>query len=370
MHSSLSSPRGASSWRRSVPIARMALALVAGGFFVGGCGAEVSLEPPTGSDAGPANGLEPAPVQTPAPLTEYPSGMVAAYGPGGAGVSFFSYDTATGFVPLGGLASGSWQSVACGQITFDAHRNLYLTCTGYGSGVLSGRVLEFASGARDGSEPIRVITGPSLGASLLIGSAVDSKGNVYVVANNGMDGGAVVVFGPGSDSTPIHTIQGADTQLFYPNNIAVDASDDVYVGTDAVPVVEFAPGADGDAVPIQLIGNQAGCGGTEGVALDSTGRIYIDAVLQSSYVPDGGFPPDSIVVFANGAIERTISGPTTRMNEILTTAVDGAGRIYVGNYDGTDGSTGVYVFGAGASGDVAPEATLSTVSGLAVAVAP
>jgi hypothetical protein len=347
----------------------MALVLVTTCFFVEGCGAEVALEPAVGSDAGPANGLEPAPVQAPEPQTSYPSGMIAAYGPGGAGVSFFSYDTARGFVPLGGLASGSWQTDACGQITFDAHRNLYLTCTGYGSEPAGG-VLEFASGARDGSEPIRMISGPSIASSLLVGSAVDSKGNVYVVANNGESGSAVVVFGPTSDSTPIHTIQGPDTQLFYPNNIAIDANDDVYVGTDAVPVVEFAPGADGDAVPIQLIGNQVGCGGTEGVALDSAGRVYINAELQSSAVPDGGFPPDSIVVFDNGEVERTISGPATRMNELLTTAVDGAGRIFVGNYYGPDGSTGVYVFGAGASGDVAPEAMLSTVSGLAVAVAP
>jgi len=361
MHPSRISPRSAAPWRRSIRIATMASALAAG-LFVEACGGEMSLERADGSDAG-------APPQAPPSEAAFDSGMIAAYGPSGIGVSFFSYDTASGFVPLGGLAYGPWQSNACGEISFDSHRNLYLTCTNFGSEP-SSRVLEFASGATDGSEPIRVITGPSIASSYLIGSAVDSKGNVYVAVNSGPAGGEVVVFGPSSDSTPIHTIQGPDTQLFLPNNIAIDANYNVYVGTDEIPVVEFAPGADGDAVPTQLIGNQSGCAGTEGVALDSAGHIYINAELSSSVVPDGGFPPYSIVVFANDGIERTISGPATGMNELLTTAVDGTGRIFVGNYYGPDGGTGVYVFGAGASGDVPPEATLSTVSGLAVAVAP
>jgi hypothetical protein len=341
----------------------MATALAAG-FFVEACGTGGSLERASGSDADAE-----APPSKPDLSAGYPSGMIATYGPSGLGVSFFSYDTASGFVPLGGLAYGPWQSNACGQLTFDAHRNLYLTCTSFGNEP-SSRVLEFASGATDDSEPIRVITGPSIASSILVGSAVDSKGNVYVVVNDSAAGGAVVVFGPSSDSTPIHTIQGPDTQLVYANNIAIDANDHVYVGTDSTPVVEFAPGADGDAVPIRPVGDGSGAAGTEGVALDSVGRIYINAVLQSSPVSDSGFPPDSIVVFANGGIERTISGPATGMNELSTTAVDGAGRIFVGDSYGPDGGTGVYVFGAGASGNVPPEATLSTVAGLAVAVAP
>ena len=346
------------------------LALLAMGSFAVACGG--SLAPREGEKGGAGAPDAGAPREPP---TSYPPGMIAAYGPGGSGVSFFTYDTGTGFVPIGALASGAWQTDACEQIAFDAQRNLYLTCTQYASEPTS-RVLVFANGAMNESEPIRVITGPRIASSNLVGSAVDSKGNVYVVAQTGGGDagpveGAVVVFGPSSDSVPVRVIQGPATQLVYPNQIAIDRNDNLYVGSDGVPVVEFAPGADGNATPTAQLGVGA-CGGTEGLAVDATGRVYLDCV-PSSNTPDPQLPSgaDGILVFSDtGTVERTINGPASAAYELLTLAVDRAGRIFAGDYYGPDGGTGVYVYGAGASGDVAPEATLTTVSGLAVAVAP
>jgi hypothetical protein len=80
---------------------------------------------------------------------------------------------------------------------------------------------------------------------------------------------------------------------------------------------------------------------------------------------------DGILVFSSGGtVQRMINGPASGAFELLTAAVDRSGRIYAGNYVGPDGGSGVYVFAPGASGDVPPEATLSGVTGLAVAVAP
>jgi hypothetical protein len=307
------------------------------------------------------------------PMAQYPSDLIATYAPNGAGVSLFTYDTATGFVPVGGITNDAWADESCEQLTFDAQRNLYLTCTSYGAGRPTSRVIEYASGSTDDSPPLRVLTAPIIDTSFLLGSAVDSKGNVYVVASSltgedaGTPHGAVVVFGPDSDTVPTRIIRGDQTQLDYPNNVAVDSSDRVYVGTASYPALEFAPDADGNAAPLEIVGAGA-CAGTEGVALDGAGDVFVDCTFGGGGGSDG--PPYSIAEISGGKLVRTISGSATGITSILSTALDHAGRIYVANFYDSDGTSGVSVFGQGASGDVPPEAKLSTVSGFAVAVAP
>ena len=51
-------------------------------------------------------------------------------------------------------------------------------------------------------------------------------------------------------------------------------------------------------------------------------------------------------------------------------AIDHAGRIYASDFGGEQWSVGLRVFAAGASGNVAPEATLSGFGAYGFAVAP
>jgi hypothetical protein len=289
--------------------------------------------------------------------------MIATLGPAGSDVLFFTYDASGGFTQTGSLSLAGWQTSVCGHITFDSHRNLYLSCDDFTA--QSSHVLVFASGSMNDAQPIRVLLGA---APFAVGSAVDSKGNVYV-CSTGIDGGegTVAVFAPDSDSTPIRVLQGSSTGLLDPTAIAIDAKDDLYVGTGG-PVEEFAPGATGDVVPTPIAATSS-CptpGETMGVAFDPAGRTYFAC----------GGEDAEIEVVSNGTVVRSLGGPTTGIDQTGAPAIDSTGRLFVGSLhfrggvDPVTGPDGLYVFGADASGDAAPEAVLTTVSGATVGIAP
>jgi hypothetical protein len=316
-----------------------------------GCGGATLDAKASDSDAGVSSG--------------YPAGMIAASASSsGALLSFFTYDTATGFVPVGALSGGSWATGICAYVAFDRARNLYIGCQGSQQQPV-GRIVVFANGSVGDAQPIRVVTSPDVAVGALANIAVDAAGDIYVVSEATTS--RLSVFGESSDTAPIRTLEWPPQGFVDSSGVALDAAGNVYVASVVGPVEEFSAGATGDASPLRSFGGSDGYLGETGVAIDSSGRLYVTTYDD----PAPTVTPASLLVFGpDGAVERTVGGPATGLSLAVGMAIDGAGRMYVSDFPGVAGALGLRVFGAGASGNVPPEAILPGVGEYGLAVAP
>lgn len=305
----------------------------------------------------------------------YPAGMIAAT-PNTATspnalLSFFTYDTATGFVPAGALSGGSWVTGLCVYVAFDSARNLYVGCQGSPQQP-TGHILVFANGSIGDAQPIRTVTSPEVASGALAKIAVDPAGNIYVVTGNSTDDGGwattLSVFGESSDTAPIRTMDLSARGLNDPSGVALDAAGNVYVTALLGPIEEFSAGASGDVSPLRSLAGSDGYQGQTGLAIDPSGRLYVATYDD----PGPTVTPASLFVFGpDGAVERTVSGPATGLSLAAGMAIDGVGRMYVSDFPSTMADAGgLHVFGARASGNVPPEATLKGVGEYGFAVAP
>src|SRR5438034_700103 len=124
------------------------------------------------------------------------------------------------------------------------------------------------------------------------------------------------------------------------------------VNSGANSVAAYAPGASGDATPIDTIaGSNTGLNAGGALALDSAGNLYVANYYGSS-----------ITVYAPGANgnatpSTTIAGSNTGLSWPWGIARDAAGNLYVVNSWSSSGSTSITVYAAGASGNATPSAT-------------
>ncbi len=168
---------------------------------------------------------------------------------------------------------------------------------------------------------------------------------------------AISIFGPNptSASVPINQIGGSNTGLNGPQYLAFDATKHLYVtnfnpGTTFGQITEYAPQATGNVLPFAAIGGSgSSVGDPRGVALNSTGNIYVTNV---------GAPPvqaSSILVFpagSSGAVPpiNVIAGAVTGLNFPTGIDLDSTGIIYVAN----TGNATLETFSATATGNAAP----------------
>lgn len=189
-----------------------------------------------------------------------------------------------------------------------------------------------------------------------MGLALDAAGNVYVTNANSVNVYGASTFG--HNDKPAQHIAGGKTGLDYPRGIAVDASGDIYVANDASrsfrpdSITVYAPGATGNVKPIREIrGIRTGLVRPSGIAIDAAGNLYV-ANGSNSY------GPGTIAEFAPGADGNalpvsSIGGSNTQLSDnISALALDGSGNLYVAN-DAVD-DTNVTIYAQGASGNVAP----------------
>jgi hypothetical protein len=224
----------------------------------------------------------------------------------------------------------------------------------------SAPVIEvYPAGASGPATPARTINVPNLYSPTAM--TVDSAGSLYTVDP---DDGEVFVYSSTATgaATPTRTISGSLTQLDASEGVAVDSSGNIYVAsalfsgnTATGAVYVFSSTANGNVAPTRIITNPNGL--FLGEAVDSIGDLYL--TLDSINTP----PTGSIVEYAPGASGaatpmRMIAGAATGLLTAGGVSVDGAGDIFVSdqaaNASGSGFTYALDEFAPSASGNVAP----------------
>ncbi len=257
-------------------------------------------------------------------------------------------------------------------VAIDASGNIYATnrCT--------HTVTIYAKGSKADAAPIAIIGGSNTGLQSPAGIALDSSGNIYVTDQAAP---GVFVYPPLGSSTgtlnesPTAIISGDATGMDFPQGIALDSSANIYVADfgdpEHIPVTPanvfvYPPlgsstGTLDEGPTATISGGSTGLDNPTGIALDSSGKIYVtDSAADSVLV----FPPlaslPSQPGYPNLAPTATISGSSTTLNKPWGIALDSSSNIYV--VDQGNSSLTVYP-PLGSSTGTLNESPTATISG-------
>lgn len=212
-------------------------------------------------------------------------------------------------------------------------------------------ITAYASTANGNVAPLHDISGSNTtlsGSGMPLGVTTDSAGNVYV---SDFFNGAIDVFAAGSygNVAPVRRITGANTQISFPEGIAVDSSGDIWLfnGPQGSPeIAEFGPGANGNVAPIKTIsGGNTDLAFEGDLVIDHSGNIWVANQVGPSAALE--FAPDES---GNDPPERAITGSNTTFVDPIGIAVDQQGYVYVSDY----AAAAIDVFGPAENGNVPP----------------
>ena len=274
-------------------------------------------------------------------------------------------------------------------ITVDGSGTIYVSNQESGHGELDS-VNVYPPGSYANMAPSAAIIGNKTKLAQPSGVAIDSRGNLYVAnAEGGANGhGSITIYPVRSKGNvaPSAIISGTSTSdktgLSSPNGIAFDSSGKLYVanvtgGPDGNGSITVYPAAsNGNVTPIATISNIAGCApcdktglsSPQGVALDSSGKIYVVNVTGGG----GGTitiysPLGSSRGILNEAPATTITGSKNGPDLTGGITLDSSANIYVTDnisylpqVGGTSmGVGGITIYPAGSNGNTAPLATIA-----------
>ncbi len=256
------------------------------------------------------------------------------------------------------------------EVALDSNGNIYVADD------FASTVFVYPAGSNGNAVPTAIISGGKTDFTSPYGIALDATGNIYV-ADYGLRPGtvpaSVFVYPPIGSSTgtlneaPSSTISGEDTGLLNPFGIALDSSRNIYVADDgnsaampAVPasVFVYSAGSHGDAAPLATIsGNNTGLMEPCGVALDSTGKIYVADFLAASV-----FVYPALQTSGTGTLNEnpTATIKDSHLNGPCGITLDSSNNIYVAD------SRAASVFAyppVGSSTGTINESPMSTISG-------
>jgi hypothetical protein len=232
------------------------------------------------------------------------------------------------------------------------------------TGVMGGRVIyaannfpatasvtEYSFDANGNVAPTATISGPDTGLLFgVAGLSVDSGGYLYASTSdvNGSPN-AIVVYAPGAngDAVPVRTLTAVSHGGVWSVATAEDAAGDLWVANLSIPALEeFAPNASGDAQPIRTIsGSATGLVRPIGIAISDRGDIWVADIGAAKVMRFG--PGQN----GNVAPRQVIAGPSTGLKQPVGVAL-GSGTVWVTDVSFPWG--GVFEFASSARGDVLP----------------
>src|SRR5581483_5630045 len=207
-------------------------------------------------------------------------------------------------------------------------------CAASPGGVLPQSKTTAAQGAasrarRDGATMSYVVSFP---LSAILGFPLTAHGNV----------------------TPAVKIAGSQTKLNEPSGFAIDRGSGKLFAINGAygdrRILIFPKNSDGNVAPQVLAGSNVPVQNSEGLAVDSSGRLYVsDYTAKAIYVFAAG-------ATGNSAPIRTIAGSATGLVQPLGMSFDSHGHLYVAQ--GHDDVAPIEEFAANANGNAAPIATI------------
>jgi sugar lactone lactonase YvrE len=218
-----------------------------------------------------------------------------------------------------------------------------------------GNVRVYAARSNGDTAPIASIGGKDSGLYAPAAIALDSSGKIYVANYHAEQVGrgviqpahdSITVYGAHShgDAAPIAEISGGETGLNSPDGIALDPSGKIYVANtgpwNGYPgtVTAYPAASNGDVTPVATItgGPDAGISRPEGIALDSSGNLYVTNT--------GDINPSSVTVYPAGTDHNV--PPSAKIGDVhaplsaQAIAIDSNGNIYAADPRGRIGPVG------------------------------
>jgi hypothetical protein len=226
-------------------------------------------------------------------------------------------------------------------------------------------VLQFAASSSGSAAPEYALVLPTPQMLSWNGITADFNGNIYAWGNQiTSQPSEILAYSTNNGPTPtvLETIVGSANTFPESNDVTVDAMSDLCVETGSGGNAAILIIPEGGSEPVRTIkGSLTGLDGSGYMAADGSDYLYVSNDSNT---------PGEIRVFAptaNGNIApaRVIAGSNTLLTtQVFGFDVDAAGDVYAVVWVPATQSTEIVEFAAGASGNVAPIATISgTIAG-------